>query len=455
MLIAPYNTDAPIYHPPIATGGIIIVNVVVFFATTLQAMLGNIEWESIEWLSLQFNQINPVQWITAAFMHGDPMHLIGNMIFLWSFGLVVEGKIGAARFLAVYFLIAIVHMSMLQIPMYFLSPVGGAVGASAVIYGLLVIAVIWAPENEMDCFYWIGFIWWGTFEIRLISLGGIYIGLQILGLWLTGFQMSSAMGHMSGVIAGIPIAFFMLRQDMVDCEGWDLVSRNPWLQANPLLYSEKQRRRQAMDKVEDEDPVALALALEGRPPQPSQRKSRERVDSKQPAAQAQRAETQRAQTARKKTSARAVTQPADLTASSIVDKAKSHSEFNGLSFVFRDALSSGDVVASQQAFMKLDQKKIAVGLSDKLLFAYVSLLGNHKKWVDAMRPLNVIASKNGPNADDARLRVAQIQLKVLKNAPATIRTLQGCRPVNEQSTQQEHARWQQRNKMLQLAQEMI
>ena len=42
MIIAPYNTDAPIYHPPIATVAIMVINVIVFFFTSLQLLLGKL-----------------------------------------------------------------------------------------------------------------------------------------------------------------------------------------------------------------------------------------------------------------------------------------------------------------------------------------------------------------------------------------------------------------------------
>ncbi len=70
MLFVPYSTDAPIYYLPFATGTIIVANVVIFFATTFQVFpLGKLEVEDIEWLILEFDQINPIQWITGSFMH--------------------------------------------------------------------------------------------------------------------------------------------------------------------------------------------------------------------------------------------------------------------------------------------------------------------------------------------------------------------------------------------------
>ena len=73
-MIIPYGTDAPVYHPPFTTIGVIVLNTVIFLAT------GMGHDPQYDWLALQFDQVNPLQWITAAFMHGSFGHLIGNKI---------------------------------------------------------------------------------------------------------------------------------------------------------------------------------------------------------------------------------------------------------------------------------------------------------------------------------------------------------------------------------------
>ena len=448
MLIAPYSTDAPIYHAPIATGVIIFVNVIVYFGTMFQVLLGKIEFESVQWLTLCFDQVNPLQWITAAFMHGDPMHLIGNMIFLWAFGLVVEGKVGWKYFSLIYLAIALCHMAMIQIPMFAMGSDGVGLGASGVIFGLMVIAAIWAPENEMDCFYWIGLVWWGTFEIRLITLGAIYIGLQIFMIWLSDFQMSGAMGQMSGVVVGAPIAFYMLRKDWVDCEGWDLVSRSPWLQSMPILTGPDQNKKRSRANREIHDPVSEALAMEGVSPTKRQRRSQpvddEALPSRspvhQPASQKQRPTPHAAHQGRNNVQA--------------AKRANANPEFNGFAYQVRSAIQSSDVVAAHQAFVRMDQKKLAIGLSDKLLFQFISLLCQNERWVDALRPLNIIASRGGSHVDDARLRIAQIQLKVLKNPNAAIRTLSNFTPLTDESTPTQKQRFAKRNELVARAQKL-
>src|SRR5437879_9699033 len=98
-MIIPWNTDAPIYHFPWATLGLIGVNTAVL--GVLIASAPDIEW--IEPYLLTYGDgLHPVQWVTSAFIHAGIGHLVGNMIFLWAFGLVVEGKLGWWRFLLVY-----------------------------------------------------------------------------------------------------------------------------------------------------------------------------------------------------------------------------------------------------------------------------------------------------------------------------------------------------------------
>ena len=46
----------------------------------------------------------PVTALTSMFMHGDWLHIIGNMLFLWIFGNNVEDAFGRVRFLVFYLL---------------------------------------------------------------------------------------------------------------------------------------------------------------------------------------------------------------------------------------------------------------------------------------------------------------------------------------------------------------
>lgn len=230
MLLVPLSTDAPVYHPPRGTFLLIAINVSVY-AIQLWTYLTGGSYEIFRPFYLHFGTINPLQWVTSFFLHAGIFHLLGNMIFLWIFGLIVEGKLGTVKFLAVYMLIGVSESFLGQVLMLWTSD-GGALGASGAIFGLLAISFVWAPKNEIKvlivfflfpfiaeaievtvltfCFYMLA--WEFLAEVMLIGLSH---GSQI---------MSSAFCHLAGAGIGAVIGVWMVRSRRVDCEGFDIFS---------------------------------------------------------------------------------------------------------------------------------------------------------------------------------------------------------------------------------------
>src|SRR5262245_22265585 len=54
----------------------------------------------------------PLTVLTSLFVHGDAIHLLGNVWFLWLFGSRLEGFVGSARFLGLFFLSASVAAAL-------------------------------------------------------------------------------------------------------------------------------------------------------------------------------------------------------------------------------------------------------------------------------------------------------------------------------------------------------
>jgi membrane associated rhomboid family serine protease len=216
VLLLPYNTDAPIYHYPIGTVVLILIYVSLFFAEATGEMDQDMAME----LWLHFGEINPLQWLTNNFMHAGFWHLFGNMTFLWGFGLVVEGKLGWYRFVPIYLLMATLYGAMIQVIM--LGSIGGALGASGVLFGLLGMAMVWAPKNDMNCFLFV-VIRAFFINISIINFGLLFVGLQVLYFWLGEFRISSAGLHLAGFAIGFPVGLLFLKLNWVDCEGWDLI----------------------------------------------------------------------------------------------------------------------------------------------------------------------------------------------------------------------------------------
>jgi len=215
-MFIPYSTDAPIYHLPIATVGLIIVNIGIFFAA-VTGQLSNPE----QWIMPYGQGLTPLTWLLSMFMHADLGHVLGNMLFLWIFGLVVEGKIGWWRFLLCYIGIGMVQSVGEQTLQLLLGGEGGSLGASSAIYGIMAMAAIWAPKNCVQVFYWIFFYLTGTVDVPILAFAAFYIGSDLFFSFFEGFNSTSWL-HVGGAMLGAPLAIVMLKRKMVDCEGWDI-----------------------------------------------------------------------------------------------------------------------------------------------------------------------------------------------------------------------------------------
>jgi membrane associated rhomboid family serine protease len=256
FLAIPLGTDAPIYYWPKATVAAILINIAVFVA-----LPGPPDREpddppsTFERYALTLGDgLHPVQWVTHNFLHFDPFHLIGNIIFLWAFGIVVEGKLGALKFVPAYLAIGTAHGASVQTLMLGFPHVVPAAGASAVIFGLMAMCMIWAPRNELNC--WAIFIvvfrvFVFNWDLRYTTVALFYIGLQVLGLVLAGMLGAPAiseMGHMSGAFWGFVMAIALVRLRWVDCEGWDLFSL---LAKRRQLARDWKRRGEQLDRQQE------------------------------------------------------------------------------------------------------------------------------------------------------------------------------------------------------------
>ncbi len=267
-MLIPYSTDAPIYHYPIATVSLIVVNVICFFAfgiglsnsipggidqfedadgnridafeliqklKALQADGQDVDEVAGQWtpvvskrsdwrgeLMLEYgNGLRPWQWLTSLFMHSDLGHLIGNMIFLWSFGLLLEGKLGWWLFGLVYLGMGVLESSLEQTLMLFAS--GGSLGASSAIFSLLALVVVFAPLNTFETLLFIGFRVF-FFEVPNLAFGALYIAMNVFFFCLGGANFGSEALHLMGFMIGLPVGLFMLTRGYVDCEGYDIIS---------------------------------------------------------------------------------------------------------------------------------------------------------------------------------------------------------------------------------------
>jgi membrane associated rhomboid family serine protease len=259
MIVIPMGTDAPIYHWPRTTVALIVLNIAAFLAVpptppTPPDDNPDEMVESVEPVVTNFdryalalgNGLHPVQWVTHNFLHYGIMHLAGNMLFLWAFGIVVEGKLGILKYLALYLAIGTLHGAFTQALLLRSGLDGHAAGASAIVYGLLAVCMVWAPRNELNCIavFLIGFrVLVFHWDLYYTTVALLYIGEQVLGLaivgGLGGKVAVSEMGHLSGALWGSVLAATMVKANLVDCEGWDLFAL--WAKRRKLAKAWKER----------------------------------------------------------------------------------------------------------------------------------------------------------------------------------------------------------------------
>ncbi|HEY9246081.1 MAG TPA: rhomboid family intramembrane serine protease, partial [Candidatus Methanoperedens sp.] len=98
-------------------------------------------WNTPENLAFSFQALMYGEFytlLTAIFVHATPVHLIGNMIFLYIFGHILEDDVGALRTGYVFFTGGILSF-ILSIPFY---PGTKMIGASAAIFAVMAAVLL-------------------------------------------------------------------------------------------------------------------------------------------------------------------------------------------------------------------------------------------------------------------------------------------------------------------------
>lgn len=244
MIFIPYSTDAPLYHRPFGTIGLIAANLAAYFLT--DGCTSSFAWNQ---MFLKYGVgLRPVEWVLCNFMHLGLAHLVGNMIFLWIFGLIVEGKLGALRFLGVYLSIGVVGALIEQVGMLgYLGEIAGSCGASLAIFGLMSIALIWAPRNEISFVGFYAFfriLHTFEFDIAVMYVALWYVGWDLFSASLVKFAVGTATLHLLGAVIGAGVGWLFLKRGWVDCEGWDIV--NVW-KGKPEAAGYLPARRKVME----------------------------------------------------------------------------------------------------------------------------------------------------------------------------------------------------------------
>ncbi|GHC76263.1 rhomboid family intramembrane serine protease [Limoniibacter endophyticus] len=149
-----------------------------------------------------------LSYVTYAFLHGNLMHLAGNMLFLWVFGDNVEDAMGHVRYLVFYILCAvggaILHGLVIpesQMPL---------IGASGAIAGIVTAYLVLHPRVKI----WV--LAFGRIPLRIPAwfvLAG-WIAWQFGMFFIGGDDEISWAAHIGGIVTGGILVWLLRRRDV-------------------------------------------------------------------------------------------------------------------------------------------------------------------------------------------------------------------------------------------------
>lgn len=145
--------------------------------------------------STNFLHGRPWTLLPALFVHASPLHLFGNMLFLFVFGNTLEKNVGTAKHLMVFFTGGVLAF-LLSIP--FMPRGTGMLGASAAIFTVAACVMLVSPLK---------FSWLFLAPQGLVAI--IYFVYNVAVVYdpsrIPGYDHNVAyVAHIIGFVAGIP-----------------------------------------------------------------------------------------------------------------------------------------------------------------------------------------------------------------------------------------------------------
>ena len=225
-MFIPLRTDSPLRSTPYMNWILIALNVAVFAITSAKPEL------AVQYC-LQPRSLNLLQFFTYQFLHGSPMHIIGNMLFLYIFGNNVNDKMGHLGYLAFYLAGGIIAAICYTLTEKTGSPMLGASGAIAAVTGAYLILF---PQSMITIVYF--FIFIGRYEIQSLWFIAAFFALDIYENF-AGQDGVAHMAHIGGTIFGCITCLGLVVAHLLPRSQWDM-----W-----ALIQRANKRRQYRDMV--------------------------------------------------------------------------------------------------------------------------------------------------------------------------------------------------------------
>jgi membrane associated rhomboid family serine protease len=146
--------------------------------------------------------------ITYMFLHGGVMHLVGNMVFLWLVGCVLELGCGRAFYAGLYLLTGVASVGLFSL--VYMDSVVPLIGASGAISGLMGAYTLLYGKRKIKIFYSLG-VYFNYTKIYAIVLLPVWIGKEFFQLFLGGPSHVAYVAHIGGLVSGALLGVFNLK----------------------------------------------------------------------------------------------------------------------------------------------------------------------------------------------------------------------------------------------------
>ena len=146
--------------------------------------------------------------ITYMFLHGVVMHLVGNMVFLWLVGCVLELAWGRAVYAGLYLLTGAASVGLYYL--IYMDSVMPLIGASGAISGLMGAYTLLYGKRKIKIFYSLG-VYFNYTRIYAVVLLPIWIGKEFFQLFFGGPSQVAYVAHIGGLVSGALLGVLNLK----------------------------------------------------------------------------------------------------------------------------------------------------------------------------------------------------------------------------------------------------
>lgn len=197
-------------------------------------------------------QPSAVTLVSYMFLHGSFSHLLGNMVFLWIMGCLIESGCGRAVFLLEYLLGGVLSAGLYCL-VYSQSRIP-LVGASGAIAALMGIFTVLYGRRRIKIFYSLG-VYFNTITIPAIVVLPFWVGNELFQLFAGGATHVAYMAHVGGLLSGALMGAANRLLPMPGAEAVPDQPAEPGDGISPLM-------EQALEKIADLELPAAERLLE-------------------------------------------------------------------------------------------------------------------------------------------------------------------------------------------------